>query len=46
MSYYVAYNRKNNRIVDLSADSLEEDELVAVVRFEGDMPDLSRYAWN
>lgn len=44
--YYVAYNRRNNRLVDLQEQTIEEDELVAVAVFEGDLPDLSRYAWN
>ena len=47
MTYYVAYNPSlNNALVGVSDSTLPEMEGIVIEVHDGEMPDLSKFAWN
>ena len=45
--YYLAYNRElGNTLVGLSEAALPEKDGITIEIRDGDVPDLSRFAWN
>ena len=47
MSYYLSYNPSiGNSLVALSDAPIPEQDGLVIEVHEGDIPDLSRYAWN
>ena len=44
--YWIAYNTETNAFLGISDNSMAPQEGVTIQQFDGDMPDLSRWAWN
>jgi hypothetical protein len=46
MTYWVSYDQATNALLGVSDTALHDAPGAVVTQFEGDMPDMSRLAWN
>lgn len=46
MTYWVSYDQTTNALLGVSDTALHDAPGAVVTQFEGDMPDMSRLAWN
>lgn len=46
MTYWLAYNKHTNALVGLSDNIINPTDDIIVLENEGEMPDMSRLAWN